>query len=184
MKKKYFFFIIFIILCSIKPARSQESYDLEPRKNLYPDYQEYQFEKIKIEGPLDFINMIYDGLLTLKNGSYQHYLYVTNHTKRIVFIGDGTKDVTLALTYLNGNALGNYDIYFLAKSVTVNNPDDYGPLVASILVHESAHLAGWDEPMAYYLQVETLKHLNASPEMIYYWENEFAPIIEMKDYWQ
>jgi len=32
--------------------------------------------------------------------------------------------------------------------------------------------------------VEALKHLNASPEMINYWETEFAPLIELKDFWQ
>jgi len=180
-KSLIFLFILWLI-SGIKPIFGQIS--IEPPINLYPDYQSYKFESIEIQGPLDFINMIYDGLVTLRSRSYKHYEYVCSHTKRIIFVGTGDEDETIAFTYIKGNARGCYDIYFVAKTLSVNNSADYGPLIGSLLVHESAHLAGWDEPMAYYLQVEALKHLNASPEMINYWETEFAPLIELKDVWQ
>jgi hypothetical protein len=166
------YFILLLIISA--PVGAQDN------SYLYSDYQTYKFESIEIQGPLDFINMIYQGLMTLRNKSYNHYKYVSDHTKRIIFKGTGEKVSVIAFTYINGNARGNYDIYFIAKTVNVTNPSDYGPLVGSILVHESTHLEGWDEPDSYYFQIEALRALGASNEMINYWEKEYAPILKLR----
>ncbi|OQA20018.1 MAG: hypothetical protein BWY64_00479 [bacterium ADurb.Bin363] len=171
---RFIVILLFIFVIVYSPSLSQEN------RYLYPDYQTYQFESIEIEGPLDFINMIYQGLIILKTRSYPHYKYVCNHTKKIIFQGTGKKMDVIAFTWHNGNDYGIYEIYFIARTVTVTNPDDYGPLIGSILVHESSHLAGWNEPDAYYFQIETLKALKASQKIINYWEHKFAPLIKFR----